>query len=86
MSTWTPSVGDTVWFNYPDSPDPMGKVVGFCASGPREGQPVIEIQEDENGWLGRKKGAQVVTHPMFLLPFPCYGEEWQKANAEGRVG
>ena len=73
---YAPKIGDTVWFNYPDSPDPMGKVVGFCTSGPREGQPVIEGDD----------GKQVVTHPMFLLPFPIHGEEWQKANAEGRVG
>lgn len=84
---YAPEVGATVWFNYPDSPDPMGKVVGFVAAGsPRAGQPIIEVQDDEPGLFGRKKGDRFATHPMFLLPFPLHGEEWQKANQEGRVG
>lgn len=84
---WIPEIDQMVWFNHPDSPRPLGKVVGFvhCDAGPRAGQPIIETQEDEPGMFGRKKGTQTVTHPMFLLPFPLYGEEWQAAKADGRV-
>jgi zinc transporter ZupT len=41
----------------------------------RGGQPIIRGDD----------GQHLAIHPMFLLPFEYGGEEWQRANAEGRV-
>jgi hypothetical protein len=83
---WAPQKGDTVWLNHPDSQKPLGTVVDFVADElPRGGQPIIEALEDEPGLFGRKKGDRCAVHPMFLLPFPWGGQEWTKAEAEGRV-
>ena len=59
----------------------------------RAGQPIIECQEDEGDSVGlffrapsRKKGDKFVVSTFFLLPFPYMGEEWKRAEAEGRIG
>lgn len=87
---WTPKLGDTVWLNYPDAPEPQGKVVGFVPEGNiRAGQPIIErlVDRPAGGRYGpEKKGDRVVIAPPFLLPFPYHGEEWQEAYDDGRIG
>lgn len=90
---WTPEVGQRVWLNHPDSDRPLGVVVGYVPEGEQKaGQPVIECEEDEEPNSGlfqipvHKKGDHFIVAPLFLLPFPYYGEEWKKAQAEGRIG
>lgn len=76
--TWLPRKGQNVYLNRPDSDEPMGEVIGYVPSDQghaRAGQPMI-VQPDET---------IVACHPDFLLPFPYGGEEWQRANAEGRI-
>lgn len=88
---WTPKEGEQVWMNYPDFERPLGKVVGFVPEGNlRAGQPIIECQQDEGeGGIfkndGRRKGDRFVVAPPFLLPFPYYGDEWKRAQSEGRI-
>jgi hypothetical protein len=74
---WQPRLGEAVWMNYPDSDEPLGIVVGFNPDDAehRPGQPIIE----------KPNGDHVNCYVGFLLPFRYGGEEWQLADAEGRV-
>lgn len=83
---WAPSIGDEVWYNYPDG-SRVGRVVARVVAGLRAGQPVIEVLDDEAGpFARRKRGDRIVVAPEFLLPFRYGGPEWKRAMAEGRVG
>lgn len=76
VERWTPDEGQEVWMNHPDGRR-LGVVVGTVpdAHPHRGGQPIIQ----------RDDGQRFAIHPMFLLPFEYGGEEWQRANADGRV-
>lgn len=82
---WIPEVGQRVWSNF-DSGPPMGVVVGYVKhpGHPRHGQPVIEVEEDESGLFGRKKGTRSIVHPMFVWPFCPGSDEHKQAIAAGR--
>lgn len=92
---WWPEIGQEVWYNRPDNDEPLGKVVSFVPDDEtgrmahRVGQPVIEAYPGRTSgdtiFEDNKKPKLVVVHPMFLLPFPYGGEEWQEHDRAGLI-
>jgi len=71
--SWQPKLGELVVYNYPDSRDIVGRVVGHVAERDgmphRIGQPIVRWPADPPGGIFRRTEPYLgVTHPMFLWP------------------